>query len=42
LRMFATVLRYERPVLARLVWAIVSMVHRRTAWQVFTSKILTH
>jgi hypothetical protein len=30
-RMFTTVLRYGRPVLARLVWAIVSVVHRRTA-----------
>ncbi len=41
-RMFTTVLRYERPVLARLIWAIVGMVPRRTARQVITSKISTH
>ncbi len=40
-RMFTTVLRYERPVLARLIWAIVGMVHRRTAPQVITSKVPT-
>lgn len=30
-RTLTTVLRYERPVLARLVWALVGMVHRRIA-----------
>jgi hypothetical protein len=41
-RVLTTVLRYERPVLARLIWAIVGMVHRRTARQVITNKIPTH
>jgi hypothetical protein len=41
-RVLTTVLRYERPVLARLIWAIVGMVHRRTARQVITNKISTH
>jgi transglutaminase-like putative cysteine protease len=40
-RMLTTVLHYERPVLARLVWAIVGLGHRRTAPQVITSKIST-
>jgi hypothetical protein len=38
-RMLTTVLRYERPVLARLIWAIVGMLHRRMARQVITSKV---
>jgi len=38
-RMLTTVLRYERPVLARLIWVIVGMVHRRTAPQIITSKV---
>jgi hypothetical protein len=41
-RMFTTVLRYERPVLARLIWAIVGIVHRLMARQVITSKVSTH
>jgi len=38
-RMITTVLRYERPLLARLVWAFVGVVHRRTARQVVTGKV---
>jgi hypothetical protein len=41
-RILTTVLRYERPVLARLIWAIVGMVHRRMARKVITSKVSTH
>ena len=41
-RVLTTVLRYRRPLLARAVWAIVGMLHRRTARQVITSKISTH
>ena len=41
-RMLTTVLRYERPVLARLIWAIVGMLHRRMARQVITSKVSIH
>ena len=38
-RMLTTVLRYERPVMARLVWAVVGPVHRRTVRGGITSKI---
>ena len=31
----------ERPVLARLIWAIVGRVHRRLVPQVITSKVAT-
>jgi hypothetical protein len=41
-RMVTTVLRYERPVLARLIWAIVGRVHRRLVPQVITSKVATY
>ena len=41
-RVLTTVLRYRRPLLARAVWAIVGMLHRRTARQVITSTISTH
>jgi hypothetical protein len=40
-RMLTSVLRYERPVLARLIWAIVGIGHRRAARQVITSKVST-
>ena len=40
-RMLTTVLHYERPVLARLIWAIVGIGHRRTVPQVITSKVST-
>ena len=40
-RMLTTVLRFERPVIARLVWAIVGPVHRRAARGGITSKIPT-
>ena len=40
-RMLTTVLRYERPVLARLVWAVIGPVHRRAARGGITSKIPT-
>ena len=40
-RMLTTILYYERPVLARLVWAFVGLVHRRTAEHVITSKLST-
>jgi hypothetical protein len=33
-RVLTTVLRYRRPLLARAVWALVGMLHRRTARQV--------
>jgi hypothetical protein len=38
-RVMTTVLRYRRPVLARLLWAGVGLVHRRIAAQVITAKI---
>ncbi|MGX1884908.1 hypothetical protein [Streptomyces sp. NPDC055287] len=38
-RMFTSVLHYRRPVLARLVWAVVGIGHRRAARQLITSKI---
>jgi hypothetical protein len=41
-RMLTTILHYERPVLARLVWAIVGLAHRRTAPHVITSKVSTN
>ncbi len=41
-RKLTSVLRYERPVLARLIWAIVGMLHQRMARQVNTSKVSTH
>jgi hypothetical protein len=40
-RTLTTVLNYERPVLARIVWAVVGVAHRRTARQVITGKIST-
>jgi len=40
-RMLTTVLYYKRPMLARLVWAVVSLAHRRIALRVITSKIST-
>jgi len=40
-RMLTTILYYERPVLARLVWALVGLAHRRTTPQVITSKLST-
>ena len=40
-RTVTTVLRYERPVLARLVWAIVGVVHRRTVPRVLAVKVST-
>ncbi|WP_274564778.1 hypothetical protein [Streptomyces spiramyceticus] len=39
LRMFTSVLHYQRPVLARLIWAVVGIGHRRAARQLITSKI---
>src|SRR5918994_3856707 len=41
-RVLTTVLRYRRPLLARAVWACVGILHRRTARQGITSKILKH
>lgn len=38
-RMFTSVLHYRRPVLARLIWAVVGIGHRRAARQLITSKI---
>lgn len=38
-RMLTTVLRYERPVLARLIWAIVDIGRRLTARQIIASKV---
>jgi hypothetical protein len=38
-RMLTTVLQYERPVLARLIWAIVGIGHRLTARQIIASKV---
>jgi hypothetical protein len=40
-RMLTTVLLYERPVLARLIWAIVGIGHRLTARQIIASKVAT-
>lgn len=40
-RMLTTILRYERPVLARLIWLIVGIGHRLTAPRVITSKVST-
>jgi len=40
-RVFTSVLHYRRPVLARLVWAVVGIGHRRAARQLITSKIST-
>jgi len=40
-RMLTTILHHQRPVMARLVWAVVGPVHRRTARGVITSKIPT-
>ncbi len=41
-RTLTTVLRYERPVLARLIWSIVGVVHRRVAApRVITGKVST-
>ncbi|HZB10959.1 MAG TPA: hypothetical protein VE525_17785 [Rubrobacter sp.] len=40
--MLTTVLRYERPVLARLVWAVVGIAHRHIAApQVITGEAST-
>jgi hypothetical protein len=38
-RMLTTVLRYRRPVMARLLWAVVGPVHRRTARGIIASKL---
>lgn len=38
-RMLTTVLHFERPVLARLAWAIIGIGHRRTAPQVLTGNV---
>ncbi len=38
-RMLTTVLQYKRPVLARLIWAIVGIGHRLTARQIIASKV---
>ncbi|MFF5128536.1 hypothetical protein ACFY41_16630 [Streptomyces syringium] len=40
-RTFTSVLRYRRPVLARLVWAVVGIGHRRVARQLIANKIST-
>ncbi len=40
-RTLTSVLRYERPVLARLVWVIVGIAYRLTARQVIASKVAT-
>jgi hypothetical protein len=39
-RVLTTVLRYRRPVLTRAVWAIVGILHRRTARRVVTGGLL--
>lgn len=41
-RTLTTVLYYERPVLARLVWALVGPRHRRTVRQLITSQTATN
>lgn len=38
-RMLTTVVQYQRPTLARLVWAVVGIAHRRTARRVITNGI---
>lgn len=38
-RVFTSVLRYRRPVLARLIWSVVGIGHRRAARQLITSNI---
>ena len=38
-RMLTTLLYYDRPVLARLIWAVVGVGHRRTARRLITSLI---
>ncbi|GGR30053.1 DUF2867 domain-containing protein [Streptomyces netropsis] len=38
-RTFTTVLHFRRPVLARIVWAVVGIGHRRVARKLITSKI---
>jgi hypothetical protein len=40
-RMLTIVLHYQRPVMARLVWAVVGPVYRRAAREVITSKLPT-
>ena len=40
-RMLTTVLRYDRPVLARLVWAVMGIPHRRTAPRIIAAGIST-
>ncbi|MFI8940429.1 hypothetical protein [Streptomyces syringium] len=40
-RTFTSVLRYRRPVLARLVWAVVGIGHRRVARQLIANRIST-
>lgn len=40
-RMLTSILTYERPVLARLVWAIVGLGHRRMAPYVIMGKVPT-
>lgn len=40
-RRLTTVLTYKRPVLARLVWAVLGVGHRRMARRVITSKSST-
>ncbi|ORT55621.1 hypothetical protein [Streptomyces sp. CB03238] len=40
-RLFTSVLHYRRPVLARLVWAVVGIGHRRAARQLVTSGMVT-
>ncbi|MGW7465057.1 hypothetical protein ACWGJT_10175 [Streptomyces xantholiticus] len=40
-RLFTSVLHYRRPVLARLVWAVVGIGHRRAARQLVTSMVRT-
>lgn len=40
-RMLTTTLRYERPVLARLIWVIVGIGHRWAVRRVIASKVAT-
>jgi hypothetical protein len=40
-RVFTTVLRYRRPLLARMVWALVGILHRRTARQIVAAGLGT-
>ena len=40
-RLFTTVLSYRRPILARLVWAVVGVAHRWTVRRFITSKMST-